>query len=36
MQVVHQLCCGLDVQKKSVTACLLWASADARRGSSAR
>jgi transposase len=25
MQVVHEVCCGLDVHKKSVTACLLWA-----------
>ena len=26
MQVVHQSCCGLDVHKKSVTACVRWAS----------
>jgi len=26
MQVVHEVCCGLDVHKKSVTACVLWAS----------
>src|SRR5215475_12570832 len=25
MQVVHEVCCGLDVHKKSVTACVLWA-----------
>jgi transposase len=26
MEVVHEVCCGLDVHKKSVTACVLWAS----------
>jgi transposase len=26
MQVMHDVCCGLDVHKKSVTACVLWAS----------
>src|SRR5207253_6213672 len=26
MQVVHEVCSGLDVHKKSVTACVLWAS----------
>ena len=26
MQVVHEVCCGLDVHKKSVTACVLWAA----------
>lgn len=26
MQVMHEVCCGLDVHKKSVTACVLWAS----------
>ena len=25
MQVVHEVCCGLDVHKKTVTACVLWA-----------
>lgn len=25
MQVVHEVCCGLDVHKKSVTACVVWA-----------
>jgi transposase len=25
MQVVHKVCCGLDVHEKSVTACVLWA-----------
>jgi hypothetical protein len=24
MDVVHQCCCGLDVRKDSVTACVLW------------
>src|SRR5215469_16247301 len=24
MQVVYPCCCGLDVHKKSVTACVLW------------
>ncbi len=24
VSVVHEICCGLDVHKKSVTACLLW------------
>lgn len=26
MQVVHEVCCGLDVHKKSVTACVVWAA----------
>ena len=26
MQVMHEVCCGLDVHKNSVTACVLWAS----------
>src|SRR6266853_6513274 len=26
MQVVHEVCCGLDVHEKSVTACVLWVS----------
>ncbi len=25
MQVVYECCCGLDVHKKSITACVLWA-----------
>lgn len=25
MQVMHEVCCGLDVHKKSVTACVVWA-----------
>ena len=25
MEVVHQCCCGLDVHKDSVTACVVWA-----------
>lgn len=24
MEVVHGCCCGLDVHKESVTACVLW------------
>lgn len=24
MQVMHEVCCGLDVHKKSVTACVVW------------
>lgn len=31
MQVVHEICCGLDVHKKSVTACVLWASGRRRQ-----
>ena|ERR1700728_5464250 len=31
MQVVHEVCCGLDVPKKSVTACVLWASGRRRQ-----
>jgi transposase len=31
MQVVHAVCCGLDVHKKSVTACVLWASGRRRQ-----
>ena len=27
MQVVYPCCCGLDVHKKSITACVLWAEA---------
>jgi transposase len=30
-QVVHEVCCGLDVHKKSVTACVLWASGRRRQ-----
>jgi len=25
MEVLYACCCGLDVHKKSVTACVLWA-----------
>jgi transposase len=28
VRVHHQVCCGIDVHKKSVTACLLWGPAD--------
>src|SRR5262252_1496891 len=31
MQVVHEVCCGLDVHKKSVTACVLWAAGRRRQ-----
>jgi transposase len=31
MQVVHEVCGGLDVHKKSVTACVLWASGKRRQ-----
>ena len=28
MRVHHHVCCGIDVHKKSVTACLMWGAAD--------
>src|SRR5262245_22757960 len=28
MRVHHTVCCGIDVHKKSVTACLMWGAAD--------
>lgn len=31
MLVVHEVCCGLDVHKKIVTACVLWASSRRRQ-----
>src|ERR1700747_2950955 len=31
MQVVHEVCCGLDVHKKSVTACVLWVTVRRRQ-----
>lgn len=31
MEVLYSCCCGLDVHKKSVTACVLWAEASGRR-----
>ena len=31
MQVVHEVCCGLDIHKESVTACVLWASSRRRQ-----
>ena len=31
MQVVHEVCCGLDVHKKTVTACVLWAAGRRRQ-----
>jgi hypothetical protein len=37
MEVVYLCCCGLDVHKKSITACVLWAEAKgkSRKGRSA-
>lgn len=34
MQVMHEVCCGLDVHKKSVTACVLWTSGRRRQSGS--
>jgi transposase len=31
MEVLYPCCCGLDVHKKSVTACVLWAEAKGKR-----
>jgi transposase len=31
MEVVHEVCCGLDVHKKSVTACVPWAAGRRRQ-----
>jgi transposase len=31
MPVVHEVCCGLEVHKKSVTACVLWAAGRRRQ-----
>jgi transposase len=31
MEVVHEVCCGLDVHKKTVTACVLWAAGRRRQ-----
>src|SRR5262245_36783283 len=28
MRIHHTICCGIDVHKKSVTACLMWGPAD--------
>ena len=28
MEVVYPCCCGLDVHKKSITACVLWAQGE--------
>ena len=30
MQVLHQCCCGLDVHKRFVVACLIWSSEDGK------
>ena len=31
MEVIHEVCCGLDVHEKSATACVLWASGRRRQ-----
>ena len=31
MEVLYRCCCGLDVHKKSITACVLWAEGKGRR-----
>ena len=31
MEVLYRCCCGLDVHKKSITACVPWAEAKGRR-----
>src|SRR5436190_22431814 len=36
MEVLYANCCGLDVHKKTVVACLLRAGADGRRGREVR
>ena len=30
VSVVHEICCGLDVHKKTVSACLLWSDASGK------
>ncbi len=30
MEVVYPCCCGLDVHKKSITACVLWSEAEGK------
>jgi transposase len=30
-ELVHDVCCGLDVHKNSVTACVLWATGRRRQ-----
>jgi transposase len=30
MEVLHRCCCGLDVHKKSITACVLWAEGNGK------
>jgi hypothetical protein len=32
MEVLYPCCCGLDVYKKSITACVLWAEAKGADG----
>lgn len=36
MELLHQCCCGLDVHKQTVVACLLRTGADGRRGKEVR
>jgi transposase len=36
MEVVYPCCCGLDVHKKSITACVLWAEAKGKSGKEKR
>ena len=31
MEVLHPCCCGLDVHKQSITACVIWRKAKAKR-----
>lgn len=31
MQVLHSCCCGLDVHKRFVVACLIWSSEDGKQ-----
>lgn len=31
MEIVYRCCCGIDVHKESVTACVLWAGEGQRR-----
>jgi len=36
MEVLHACCCGLDVHKKGVTACVLWAEGKGKKGKEKR
>ena len=31
MEVLYRCCCGLDVHKKSITACVLWSEGKKRK-----